>query len=140
MEQFFEFVANHPLLVGAFVALLVLFIRNEANRGGRSVTAQELVNMVNNDDAVVVDVRDAKEFLEGHIVGALNIPHQSIETRMSELNKYKTRPLVLTCKIGQHSGAAGTTLRKAGFENVTRLTGGITEWRNQNLPVVKGKA
>ena len=140
MAQLFEFIGNHPLLVGTFAALLGLFISNEMRRGGRSVTAQQLVNMVNNDNAVVVDVRDSKEFEAGHIVGAINIPHTALESRMNEISKYKDKPLVLTCKMGQHSGAAGTVLRKAGFEQVARLTGGVLEWRNQNLPVVKGKS
>lgn len=140
MAQLFEFIGNHPLLVGTFAALLGLFISNEMRRGGRSVTAQQLVNMVNNDNAVVVDVRDSKEFEAGHIVGAINIPHTALESRMNEITKYKDKPLVLTCKMGQHSGAAGTVLRKAGFEQVARLTGGVLEWRNQNLPVVKGKS
>jgi len=140
MAQLFEFIGNHPLLVGTFAALLGLFIANEMRRGGRSVTAQQLVNLVNNENAVVVDVRDSKEFEAGHIVDAINIPHTALESRMNEIDKFKDKPLVLTCKMGQHSGAAGTALRKAGFEQVARLTGGILEWRNQNLPVVKGKS
>jgi len=66
MAQLFEFIGNHPLLVGTFVALLGLFISNEMRRGGRSVSAQQLVNLVNNSDAVVVDVRDSKEFSDLH--------------------------------------------------------------------------
>lgn len=138
MEQFFEFVGNHPILVGAFLVILALFVRNEVARGGRSVTAQELVNLVNRDGAVVVDVRDKHEFSQGHIVDAINVPHVAISSRLGELEKYKQKPVVLACKMGQHAGAAGTVLRKAGFENVSRLKGGIAEWRNQNLPVVKG--
>lgn len=138
MQRFFEFVANHPFLVGTFVLLLVLFIRNETRRGGRSVTAQQLVDLVNRENAVVIDVRDRKEFQAGHIVGAVNVPFASLDARLDELKKYQSRPVVVACKIGQHAGAAGTQLRKAGFENVTRLTGGMAEWRNQNLPVVKG--
>jgi rhodanese-related sulfurtransferase len=137
MDQVFEFVGNHPLLLGAFVVLLVFFIRNETQRGGRSVSAQELVNLVNREDAVVVDVRDKKEFEQGHIPHAINIPYASIDSRMSELADYKERPIVITCKMGQHAGPAGTALRKQGFLNVSRLSGGIAEWRNQNLPVVK---
>ncbi|MDH3641944.1 MAG: rhodanese-like domain-containing protein [Gammaproteobacteria bacterium] len=137
MDQVFEFVGNHPLLFGAFVVLLVLFIRNETQRGGRSVSAQELVNLVNREDAVVLDVRDQKEFEQGHIPNAVNIPYASLDGRMAELDQYKEQPIVLTCKMGQHAGTAGTALRKQGFLNVSRLSGGIAEWRNQNLPVVK---
>jgi rhodanese-related sulfurtransferase len=137
MDQVIEFVGNHPLLLGAFAVLLAVFIRNETQRGGRSVSAQELVNMVNREDAVVVDVRDKKEFDQGHIPHAINIPYASIDSRISELDDFKERPIVLACKMGQHAGSAGTALRKQGFVNVSRLSGGIAEWRNQNLPVVK---
>ena len=136
MEQLFEFIGSHPILVGSFVVILILFIRNEVARGGQSVTAQELVNLVNRDGAVIVDVRDNAEFSSGHIVDSINIPHTSLADRVGELDKHKEKNIVVACKMGQHSGAAGTVLRKAGF-NVSRLKGGITEWRNQNLPVVK---
>ncbi len=138
MQQFFEFIANHPFLVGTFLLLLTLFIRNETKRGGASVSAQQLVDMVNRHDAVVLDVRERKDFQSGHIVDALNIPYSALEGRLDELKKYRQRPVILVCRIGQQAGAAGTLLRKKGFENVCRLTGGMTEWRNQNLPVVKG--
>ncbi len=125
------------MLAGSFAILLVLFIRNEMNRGGTGISTQKLVDMVNREEAVVVDLRDKKEFDQGHLVGSLNVPYASIETRVDELTKYKERPLVLVCRMGQHAGAAGTILRKKGFANVSRLTGGFMEWRNQNLPVVR---
>jgi rhodanese-related sulfurtransferase len=138
MSQLFEFVGNHPILVGIFAVLLTLFIRNETQRGGRGVSPQELVNLVNKEGAVVLDVRDSKEFAAGHIVDAVNVPHTSLEGRLSELEKYKEKPVTIVCKMGQHAGTAGAMLRKAGFASVSRLSGGMTEWRNQNLPVVKG--
>ncbi len=55
------------------------------------------------------------------------------------MEKYKGRPVAIVSKMGQHAGSTGTILRKSGFERVLRLTGGMTEWRNQNLPVVKGR-
>jgi rhodanese-related sulfurtransferase len=138
MSQLFEFVGNHPILVGIFAVLLTLFIRNETQRGGRGVSPQELVNLVNKEGAVVIDVRDSKEFAAGHIVDAVNVPHTSLEGRLAELEKYKEKPVTIVCKMGQHAGTAGAVLRKAGFASVSRLSGGMTEWRNQNLPVVKG--
>jgi rhodanese-related sulfurtransferase len=137
MDQFFTFIGNHPLLVGAFILLVFLFFRNESARAGATVSTQELVRLVNKDNAIVLDVRDRAEFDEGHIVDAVNIPYASLESRLDELNKYKERPVVIACKMGQHSGAAGTLLQKNGFSNVVRLTGGYSEWRAQNLPVVK---
>ena len=137
MNQVLEFIGNHPILVAAFVVLLALFIRNETKRGGRSVTAQQLVELVNKENALVLDVRDKKDYDAGHIVEALNIPFSALSNRVNELKKHRERPIVVACKMGQHSGTAGTILRKHGFANVSRLTGGVTEWRNQSLPVVK---
>jgi rhodanese-related sulfurtransferase len=138
MAQLLEFVGNHPILVGLFAVLLALFIRNETQRGGKGVSPQELVNLVNKEGALVLDVRDSKEFAAGHIVDAVNVPHAALEGRLAELEKYKEKPVTIVCKMGQHAGTAGAVLRKAGFASVSRLTGGMTEWRNQNLPVVKG--
>lgn len=140
MDQAIEFVGNHAILVGTFAVLLALFVRNEMGRGGKSITAQELVNLVNREGALVLDVRDPREFAEGHIVDAVNIPHGAVASRVGELERHKGRPVAIVCKMGQHAGSAGTVLRKAGFEQVTRLSGGMTEWRNQNLPVVKGRS
>ena len=137
MESFFTFIGAHLLLVGAFVVLLGLFIRNEVGRGGATIGTQELVRLVNVQNALVLDVRDKAEFAEGHIVDAVNIPYASLEEKWSELTKHKERPIVVACKMGQHSGTAGTLLKKNGFTNVSRLTGGYSEWRAQNLPVVK---
>src|SRR5262249_26758415 len=127
MNQLFEFIGNHPVLVGVFAVLLVLFIRNETQRGGRGVTPQELVNLVNREGAVVIDVRDAKEFAAGHIVDAVNVPHGALEGRLAELEKFKEKPITIVCKMGQHAGVAGALLRKAGFGSVTRLSGGMSE-------------
>jgi len=137
MDNLFIFVTDHPFLVGTFVLLLALFIRNETRRGGQTVSAQQLVDMVNRENALVLDVRDKKEFDAGHIVDSVNIPYGALEGRLTELKNHKDRPVVVACKMGQHSGAAGTLLRKNGFDEVRRLTGGVAEWRNQNLPVVK---
>lgn len=137
MEQFLTFVTDHPYLVGIFAVLFGLFVRNEMVRGGQNISSQELVSMVNSQDALVLDVRDKKDYDEGHIVDSVNIPYSGLDARADELNKHKEKPIVIVCKMGQHSGAAGTTLKKKGFANVTRLRGGLAEWRGANLPVVK---
>ena len=90
-------IRDSPWLVGSFLLFLILFFRNEMSRGGRTVNAQELVNMVNRDGAVVVDVRDSTEFRSGHVVGAVNIPHASIAERLAELTRYRDKPVVVMC-------------------------------------------
>ncbi len=137
IEQIFEFVGNHFILVSMFVFLLVAFFVNEGKQGGASVSPSNLVNLVNKEGAVIVDVRDSKEFGAGHIVGAMNIPSATFDSRSAELAKYKDKPIVLVCKMGQHSSAIGRKLRSQGFENIRRLSGGMMEWSGNNLPVVK---
>lgn len=138
MGRLFEFIGNNVILVSTFVILLMLFVRNEIARGGKSVSPQQLVHMMNRDEAVVLDLRERKEFTEGHIIDAINIPQASLDSRINELEPYRERPVIVACKMGQQASAAGNILRKAGFSNVMRLSGGMTGWRGDNLPVVKG--
>ena len=116
-----------------------LFIRNETQRGGRGVTPQELVNLVNHEGAVVLDVRDSKEFAAGHIVDAVNVPHGALESRLAELEKYKDEAGDDRLQDGAARRHGGHDVAQGRFRiEVSRLSGGMTEWRNQNLPVVKG--
>jgi rhodanese-related sulfurtransferase len=137
LDQLFEFAGNHYILVSLFLVLVVAFIINEGKQGGAAISPSNLVALVNREGAVIVDVRDGKEFGNGHIAGAVNIPATSIDSRVGDLLAYKDKPVVLVCKIGQHAGAAGRKLKAQGFENVRRLSGGMAEWTASNLPVVK---
>mgnify|MGYP002883283571 CR=1 FL=1 len=137
MEQFFEFIGNHYILVTVFLVLLFAFFINEGNLGGPKIGTSSLVNLVNRDGAIVIDVRETKDFNLGHIAGALNIPFASVDARLGELSNYKDRPLVLVCKMGQQSGAVGKKLKSNGFEDVRRLSGGMSEWSASNLPLIK---
>lgn len=139
MEQLVEFVGNHWMLSGAFVALFIAFFVNEVKRSGQSISSQQLVNMVNQHRALVLDVRDTSEFSSGHITDAINIPHSSLQTRVKEIEKFKERPVVVVCKMGQHAGSMGTLLKKAGFKNVSKLRGGLSAWQAENMPLVKGR-
>ena len=135
MTQFLIFLGQQWMLVSLLLALLGFFLWNENRRAGSSISVHQLTQQVNNANAVVVDLREPKEFREGHVVDALNVPYAKLAERVSELDK--TRPLVLEDKMGQHSAAAGRTLMQAGFQ-VSRLAGGMSEWTASNLPVVKG--
>jgi rhodanese-related sulfurtransferase len=84
-----------------------------------------------------LDLRDGADFKQGHIVDALHIPASKLAERAAELEKYKDKPIVLVCKMGQHSGAAGKQLRSQGFDKVYKMTGGMMEWGNLQLPLVK---
>ena len=137
VEQIFQFVSNHYILVSAFVFLLVAFVINEGKQGGAAITPTNLVNLVNREGAVLLDIRDPKEYSAGHIAGALSMPVSSIDARIGALESEKGKPVVLVCKMGQQASATGRKLKALGFENVRRLSGGMAEWTAGSLPVVK---
>ncbi|MCX7078870.1 MAG: rhodanese-like domain-containing protein [Pseudomonas sp.] len=131
-----EFATNHYLLVGIFVVLLALLIAREMSRGGRSLSTRELTSLVNSDQGIVVDIRPAKDFAAGHIVGALNIPQDKLTARVGELEKHKAKTIILVDALGQHSGTHARELLKSGF-TAAKLSGGVSSWKADNLPLVK---
>ncbi len=137
IEQIFEFIGNNFILVSIFVFLLVAFFVNEGKQGGAAITPSSLVSLVNREGAMIVDIRDSKEYGAGHIAGASNMPYVNFESRKGELESHKEKPIVLVCKMGQHSGAIGKKLRAEGYTDVRRLSGGMAEWNAASLPVVK---
>jgi len=139
MQRLLEFALNHLELVLPFLVLLTLLILLESRRGGKTVSSQQLTNLVNKEEAVIVDVRDTKEFREGHITESRNIPFSSLKENLTQLEKFKEKPIILVCKMGQHAGAAGRILSTSGFKDVRRLSGGITTWKSDGLPLIKGK-
>ena len=137
MDQYIEFIGNHPLMVAAWVLTLAMFLFYERRKSGKAVTPAQATALINKEDAVIVDIRTKKEWSTGHITNAKHIPVADLDRRMDELNKYKQRPIIVVCNLGQASGAATRKLKAEGFENAVRLSGGIAEWKAQSLPVVK---
>lgn len=139
MDRFLEFAMNHPELVGPFVVLLVVFVMLESRRGGKTVSPQQLTNLVNHEQSLVLDVRESKEFRDGHITESVNIPFSQLKEKVKSIESHKDKAVVIVCKMGQHAGSAGKVLHAAGFSDVRRLRGGLTTWSAEGLPLVKGK-
>ncbi len=131
-----DFVSQQWPLFGVLAVLVAAFLTVESRKGGPKVSFHQATRLLNSDEAIVLDVRDASEYKAGHIVEAVNIPHAVLDKRSSELEKHKTKQIIIVDKMGQHAGAAGKILREKGY-NVVRLQGGISEWTQQNLPLVK---
>lgn len=136
MENIIVFAQEQFVIIIALTAVIFLFIRHETSKGGEKLTCLQTVAAVNKDEAVVVDVRDTKEFDEGHIVNAIHIPHAKIADSMKVLDKHRQKKIIIVDKMGQHSAAVVKTLAANNFDAV-RLGGGITEWKQDNLPLVK---
>ena len=135
--EFFVFVSEQWILVSVLMVLVYLFAINERVKSGKPISSHGATRMLNAEEAVLLDIRDAKDFKAGHIAGAINIPHTKLIDRLVELEAHRDKAIIITDKAGQHTGAIGRRLQQKEF-NVQRLTGGMMEWKNQKLPVVKG--
>ena len=141
MDKFLEFTSNHTLLVLALTISFFVLVFSELRRkasGLVNVEATEAVRLINND-AVVLDLRSVDTFSKGHIVSARSIPLDELDAKLSSLEGVKSKPIIAVCDNGITSTKAVNTLRKAGFESVYGLKGGMSGWSQAGLPVVTGK-
>lgn len=137
MDQYLEFATNHIWLVAAFLVILAALAWNLINdpAGKFNIDPVEATLKINHEDALVLDTRSMKEFSDGHIINAENVPLNGLNNQLQKLEKYKQHPIIAVCRSGSRSGAACNTLRKAGFEQVYNLRGGMLAWENAGQPV-----
>jgi rhodanese-related sulfurtransferase len=129
MQTYLDFISNHLVLVSALMVSFFLLVFTELQRKARGITSldpQEAVKLIN-ADATVIDFRNAESFSRGHIVNAKNIPHDELDDELEKIKRFKGRPVVAVCDSGTTSAKVVGRLRRAGFENVYGLKGGINE-------------
>jgi rhodanese-related sulfurtransferase len=139
MDRIPEFIGSHTLLVVALMISFFVLIFSELRRkasGMVNIGASEAVSLINND-AAVVDLRNAEAYSRGHIVNAKNIPFDEFATKKDVLST--TTPVIAVCDSGMTSTKAVAMLRQAGFESAYGLKGGMNAWSQAGLPVVTGK-
>ena len=135
-----EFAANNLMLVAALAVIATLIIKTEIGLKLSNIpqlNANEAVRLMNDDDVIVLDVRESSEYSAGHIRDSIHMPISGLVKRLNELDKHKNKPILAVCRSGSRSNSACRTLSKQGFENVSNLSGGIMSWSNANLPVTK---
>ena len=140
MDQFIEFIGNHPLLAGGFVAVAGLLIYTEFARraqGFRMLSPVEAVSWMNQGDVQVVDVSPAIDFNKGHIQGAKNLPLSRLKDSDAEVTKLLEQPLLVACKTGQTAGQAAAAMVKRGAKDVATLKGGMAAWSSEHYPVTR---
>ena len=140
MEKLPEFIGNHPFLFAALAGILFLIVLTEFQRLTRKfadLSPGEAVRLMNDDNALVLDVREDKETRDGILQGAKNIPVGVLGKRIEDIAKHKERPVLVYCQSGSRSVGACNILVKQGFLQVNNLKGGILAWQNDNLPVVR---
>lgn len=129
-ENWFLFVALAAVLFMLGMTFIVQLIYKI-----KVVNAAQAIGLINREEAVVVDVCEPNEFQTGHVPNAINMPLTKLSNNIGALSKYKDKPVVVTCRAGNRSMKGAITLKKGGFENVYSLSGGLTAWQKDNLPV-----
>jgi rhodanese-related sulfurtransferase len=137
-----QFVANHLLLVAAFIVIILALIALEVSRqfrGYRELTPGALVQMINRGEPLVIDLSAIADFEKGHITGSKHVAPSQFDPENKDLAKARDMQVVNVCKNGMQSGKAARRLVKAGFTHVATLAGGLDAWRRADLPLAKGK-
>ena len=139
MIQFQQFVVAQWQLVLIFVlsgVMIVWPIFQRKMSGAIDVTVNQLTRMINDEKAVIIDVRETKEFVDGKVPGALHIPFSQLKARLGDLDRNKERPVVVYDGRGRAHSAA-TTLARSGFKQLHSLHGGFKAWKDAGMPLDK---
>ncbi len=112
-----------------FILLIVGFFvwRMMPAKGVRSVSAEDLKEMLKNKSVQFIDVRTPGEFKGRHIKEFKNIPLNTLKSQLASLDKSKET--VVICQSGMRSGQAAKILKKEEFTDVWNVTGGMSAWR-----------
>jgi rhodanese-related sulfurtransferase len=143
LEQFLLFLQKSPfnmLLFGlalASGAMLLWPLVSRPFRVSHEVSAFEAVQLINRRDALVLDIRASGEYAAGHIANAKHIQEAQLADRIKDLDKYRSRPIIVSCGTGSRAPGVSGMLRKRGFSEVFALRGGIAAWQQASLPLEK---
>jgi len=106
-------------------------------RRGEKVSVLQATQLINQGKGVILDVREPDAFAAGHLRDAKNIPLKDLPNRLGELEKFKSKAVIVVCQTGVQSAKAAAQLKKAGFNEAFSLNGGIAAWQAQGLPTTK---
>ncbi|MHB8667553.1 MAG: rhodanese-like domain-containing protein [Burkholderiales bacterium] len=134
-----KFVMDNILLVAVALVSGTMLIWPLLRRGagGPSVNTLEATQLINREDALLLDIREQAEYAQAHILNSRGMPLSQLEARVGDIEKFKDRPVIVYCATGNRSSVAAATLRKHGFSKVFNLSGGFVAWQQAGLPVQK---
>lgn len=134
-----EFIRDNILLIAVAVisGVMLMWPLLRRTSGGPYVDTLQATQMINRQDALLLDVREAAEWAAGRVLGARHIPATQLEARAAELHKKKDKPVIVYCETGSRASGALAVLRKHGYTQVYNLAGGFSGWRQAGLPVEK---
>jgi rhodanese-related sulfurtransferase len=125
------------ILVAISSGAMLLWPLLKGARDGARLSTLQATQLINQRDALVIDIRDQADYARGHIANAKNFPDKVFGERKAELDKLKDTPVIVSCDTGMRSGASAEKLRALGIKEVFTLQGGLNAWRDAGLPVSK---
>ncbi len=125
------------LALAVILAMLVTGPLMQLVHGIKSIGPMQAVQLVNREGGLFLDVCQPEEFKAGHIPNARNVPLSALPEQLKQLEKFKDKPVVISCRSGNRSVKGAVILRKHGFQTVYSLAGGLIGWQRENLPVEK---
>ncbi len=132
-----KFIIDNIILIGLVIVSGGALVAHTMQRLGAKLTPLQATQVMNQGKTLILDVRTAEEFAAGHIREAKSIPLKELPSRIAELEKFKTRPVLVVCAKGLRSAKATAQLNKAGYTEAATLLGGLDAWQSQGLPVIK---
>jgi rhodanese-related sulfurtransferase len=103
----------------------------------REVGTFDATRLINSENAIILDIREPKEFTGARLPNAIHVPLSQMKERGAELAKFVSRPVIVYCERGMRGGAAAAALAKLGFTRVQNLRGGLRAWKDAGLPMHK---
>jgi rhodanese-related sulfurtransferase len=140
MQDFMTFLNHHaPLAIAALAVIFLLFIVEALRLKAKHycIDTATAVQLINRENAVVIDIRTPETYQAGHITDAQTISASDLKTPFKKLDKYKNKPLIVVCDAGVSSQKVAAELLAAGFK-AHSLTGGMRAWLDAGIPTVKG--
>jgi rhodanese-related sulfurtransferase len=137
-----QFLGNHLALAALFVILVLALLALEVMkllRKYQELTPAALTQLINRENALVIDLSAYADFEKAHIPGSRHIAPSQFDPEHKDLAKARELPVVAVSRSGAESDKAAQRLVKAGFARVYTLGGGVLAWQQAQLPVAKGK-
>ncbi|HEX4045045.1 MAG TPA: rhodanese-like domain-containing protein [Gammaproteobacteria bacterium] len=139
MQILTTFIQNNPLLSAATLVVLIFIIIVECIRTKRRVAAltpTAATQLINRQQAVVIDLRSQELFRKGHIIDALCMSARDVQQPSKKIEKFKTKPIIIVCALGVEAQKTAAILKKQGYQ-AQALAGGMRAWLEADMPVVK---
>jgi len=122
---------------GSLLTLGLLLSVGAAAQRVPEISQQQLLEwQASANKPLLVDVRSAEEYQQGHVPGAINIPHDQVKQRLAEFGD-KNAEIVLYCRSGRRTGMAVDALSEAGYTRLKHLQGDMNAWQDSQLPIEK---